>query len=262
VRIGASTNVRGRALAAYISDDALDRLNELAYGLTPAYLPGAPGFRAYLFPWEEAAIERFFPRPPARILLGGAGGGREALWLADMGFDVVAFDPAIPLVKGLARATPAGGRLDVYRAGYEELPLLAPALSGAPGIDLRDLAHFDAAILGWGSFSHIRTREGRVHALSRMAEVTRGPILLSLLALKNEAASDGRNRPKRLRPRRRSGREPADLVSLNIGFYHPMSEEEVRSLAESANLKIRFANFDTRDTNWPHAVLETPAKSS
>jgi hypothetical protein len=98
-----------------------------------------------------------------------------------------------------------------------------------------------------------------VQALARMAEVTRGPILLSLLALRNEAASGARSRSTRLLPHRRAGREPGDLVSLNIGFYHPMSEEEVRTLAASANLEVEFANFDTRDTNWPHAVLEPPA---
>src|SRR5688572_16019139 len=32
-----------------------------------------------LFRFEERALERFFPKPPARLALPGAGGGRELL---------------------------------------------------------------------------------------------------------------------------------------------------------------------------------------
>ena len=61
-------------VSALASDEILDRYNEIAYGGTSRYQPDSGAFRARLFPFEEAAFEQFFPKPPARILIGGAGG--------------------------------------------------------------------------------------------------------------------------------------------------------------------------------------------
>src|SRR5918994_2664192 len=74
--------LRSTAILAIASDAALERFNAWTYSGSASYRPGSEDFRTDLFPWEEEAIERFFPRPPARVLVGGAGGGREPLALA------------------------------------------------------------------------------------------------------------------------------------------------------------------------------------
>jgi hypothetical protein len=47
-----------------------------------------------LFEWEEAWFEADLPKPPAKILIGGAGSGREVRHLLEKGYEIVAFDPA------------------------------------------------------------------------------------------------------------------------------------------------------------------------
>ena len=211
------------------------------------------------FPWEEEAIRDFFPKPPAHVLVGGAGGGREALALVERGYRVTAFDPSADLVDALAARAHATEGLEVYRARYEDLPHL-DGVSGRDGIELSALPAIDAAVAGWGSFSHLRTHELRVAALESLAQATPGPILVSFLGLYDDerAPESFLGRLRRALPRRQ-GRSPADVFSVYIGFYHRTSEQEIEDLAAAAGLEILYRSFDTRDTNWPHVVLRRSA---
>jgi SAM-dependent methyltransferase len=239
--------LRSELVAATASDSVLDRFNDLAYGRTNTYRPDTGSFRAYLFPWEEQIVQERFPPPPARILVGGAGGGREALALARLGYEVVAFDPSEWLVRALA-SRPG---VTVFRGRYEELGEMF-------GTD----ESFDAVVLGWGSFSHLRSERDRVETLRAAGQLTAGPILVSFLAVKG-AASAALSRLRRLLPRRRE-RDPGDVFAVTIGFYHPVDEAEVRALAQAAGLEVEHASFDERDTNWPHVVLRArpPGRAS
>src|SRR5262245_29124446 len=84
---------RSTLVLALASDAVLARFNVLAYGRLEAYQLGSSAFR-HLFPWEKNVVATYFPPPPARVLIGGAGGGREVLALAEMGYEVVAFEPS------------------------------------------------------------------------------------------------------------------------------------------------------------------------
>jgi hypothetical protein len=249
---------RSGLVAGLASDEVLDRFNDIAYASTRSYRPDTSSFRAYLFPWEEEAIRRFFPNPPGHVLVGGAGGGREALALVDRGYRVTAFDPSSGLAEALSRARDADS-LVVYRARYEDLPHL-DGVSGRDGIELSTFPAIDAAIAGWGSFSHLRTRELRVAALESLAQATPGPILVSFLGLYDDERTPDSilGRLRRALPRRQ-GRSPADVFSVYIGFYHRTSEQEIKDLAAAAGVEILYRSFDTRDTNWPHVVLRRSA---
>ena len=234
--------LRSELVAALASEEMLDRYNEIAYGGTPRYQPRSGAFRTDLLPFEEAAFTEFFPKPPARILIGGAGGGREALALARHGYRIVAFDPAEQLLHEIGSR--AGDLPIEARVGkYEQLDELFP----------RGTEPFDAAIFGWTSFSHLRTELARIEALRQYARLTDGPILISFLAVKNEPTA----RLARLRRAlpRRAGRDTSDVFARTVGFYHPVAEDEVRDLAHRAGLRVVMLNFDARETNWPHAVL-------
>jgi hypothetical protein len=226
--------LRSRTAVAVASEGIRERFNEIAYAASDSYRPDSRSFRTYLFPWEAAIIRDTFPGPPAKVLVGGAGGGREALVLVELGYEVVAFEPSPPLARALADRT--SGQLHVYRARYQDLPMLAPAAAGDAPADLGAFGPFDASILGWGSFSHLYSRGDRVHALRSFAEVTRGPILVSFLAF----GADGSR---------------SEAFSVYIGFYRGVSEGELRSLADEAGLDVHGLSTDERDTNWPHAVL-------
>jgi SAM-dependent methyltransferase len=233
--------LRSELVAALASDAVLDRFNEIAYGATQAYRPDTEEFRAYLFPWEETVIRDHFPEPPARILVGGAGGGREPLALAELGYEIVAFDPAEPLIDAFARQAPSN--VSALRGAYADMDTLFSSSET-----------FDAAIVGWGSFSHLRDEQSRIETLASFARLTGGPILVSFLALKAGGIPRRLARIRRLLPRR-PNRDDEDIFAVSIGFYHPVDEKEVRRLAGAAGLEITHLSFDSRDTNWPHVVL-------
>ncbi|MGI8605732.1 MAG: class I SAM-dependent methyltransferase [Gaiellaceae bacterium] len=247
---------RSELVAALAPDPVLVRFNDLAYGESGFYRPETTSFREYLFPWEEFVVRELFPSPPARILVGGAGGGREAFALLGLGFEVVAFEPSRQLAEFMATRAPEGASLQVYCGGYEDLPRLEP-LEAAPAVELPDLGSFDAAVAGWGSFSHLRTEAVRVTTLEAFGHVTAGPILVSFLGLKDAPSPQHRSRLGRLRRwvPRRAGRELGDVFSAYIGFYHRTDEAEVRTQSRAAGLEVVHGQFDERDTNWPHVVL-------
>lgn len=234
--------LRSRAVVRLASDETLRLLNDLVYGRDRTYQPRSASFRSRLFPWEEAVLRDAMPAAPARVLVGGAGGGREVLALMERGYRVVAFEPSLRLARALQVAAPA---IQVFEGAYEDLPMLRRVADPGPLVDLRSLERFDCAIFGWGSFSHLLSHEARVSALTQVASLTDGPLLVSFLALsENRRATDRRSR-------RREG-----TFSVFIGYYHTASVEEIEDLARESGLRVRSLVADSRDTNWPHAVLD------
>src|SRR5438874_1613250 len=97
---------RAELVLAFASDDVLDRYNDLMYSRSGDYDPRSSDFLDFLFPWEKETIERFFPAPPARVLVGAAGSGREAFALSERGYEVVAFEPSAGLTGFMAARAP------------------------------------------------------------------------------------------------------------------------------------------------------------
>jgi hypothetical protein len=247
--------LRSELVVALAGDDVLDRYNDLMYSGAAEYDPASSDFLDFLFPWEERTIERFFPLPPARALVGAAGAGREAFALADRGYEIVAFDPAAGPVQSMAERVTPDGKIAVYRAAYEDLPRLLPAGPGHLEASLDAVGPFDVSLLGLGSISHIRTRTGRLQALRSIAAVTRGPLIVSFLA-RPPSGSDSEPRLRWLtrRARSRRGRDAADRFALDAGFFHLFDQAEIRELAEQAGLDVVHYDSDVRKV-YPHAVL-------
>jgi hypothetical protein len=255
--------LRSRLVLALASDDTLERFNEWTYARAERYAPDSPGFQRQLYPWEDHVIATFFPRPPARLLVGGAGAGREALALAERGYEVVAFEPVHPLATAMARVILAdgkAGRVRALRGGYGDLPHLAGA-DDPSRVEVTGLGPFDAAIVGWGSFSHLRTEALRLHTLRAFGALTAGPILVSFIVVKPPAAASS---PRGSSVRRgmltglirRRGRDPDDRFSMRTGYQHPVSEDEVAALAELAGLAVMELQFAGAETYAPYAVLK------
>jgi len=219
---------RSQVVIRLAGEKFLDEYNAAAYRDEPAHREG-PGSRE-LRPWETDFI-RSLPPPPARILLGGAGTGREAEGLAARGYQLVAFDPAASLVRSMQTMTPPD--LDVLPlvGGYLDLPVLR-RLDGTE-VDLSKGPRFQGAYAGWASFSHLRTAIECVEALTKMSALTDGPILLSYLPGPDQV-------------------EPQTGFSVQIGFFRQLSEKHVRDYAARAGLDVVSAKVDE---NWPRAVL-------
>jgi hypothetical protein len=171
------------AVLALASDAVLRQQNDRCYAL--ARVPEEVGTKLRLWPWETEALKTFFPEPPARLLVGGAGNGREPFNLARLGYQVVAFEAARALASEMAahaQQLPEGSRVAAYWAGYEDLPILRSPTSGDVAGSLPQMEPFDGAILGWFSFTHLRSQRLRLQALRALAAATKGPILVSFAA--------------------------------------------------------------------------------
>jgi hypothetical protein len=242
--------LRSTVVLAAASDEFLDAYNAVAYSRTAAYVPGEAEFRRGLFEWERQAIARYFPRPPARVLIGGAGGGREPFALVEQGYEVVAFDPAEHLVAAMRGAAPQA-MLQAYRGGYADLPRLRDA--GDAVIDLAAGPPFDAAILGWSSFSHLRSDAERVYALRAVGALTNGPVLVSYFgdpSRGDAAPATGGGLKGWLQ--RRAMRRGRSVFSVQIGYYRVLKHAEVIEHARQAGLRVLG---EAPDENFPYVIL-------
>jgi len=225
--------VRSRMVLACASEEFYETINDFSYGGQDCFRPGSKSFLSSLFPFEERAISRYFPSPPAIVLIGGAGGGREALVLARRGYRIVAFDPISSLITALARVC---GELPIetFVGRYEQLPMVSSLGHAAVKVDLRPRGPFAAAILGWASFSNLRSDQHRVETLKQFGDLTDGPILVSYFPSSVEGSRA--------------------QFSPNLGYYQPFSSTEFRALVERAALNIIY--LEDRPDSWGHAVVQ------
>ncbi len=123
-----------------------------------------------LFDWEEAAVRNHFAAG-ARVVVTGAGGGREVLALLDQGFDAVGYEPN-------QRFATAGTDFLSRRGHQDRLRLSARDVF--PG----EIESCDCVVVGWGSYMLIAGRARRVAFLraARQRLSEGDPILLSFFA--------------------------------------------------------------------------------
>jgi hypothetical protein len=155
----------GGLLAHALRDEELDLLTGALYAAAGPVNEGG------LFEWERLWFEETLPPPPATLLLGGAGYGREAVPLQRLGYEVMAFEPEPHAARRCAERLGDSGQ--VMRGSYQDLA--AGRRGEGPLAKIRGRC-FDAAIFG-----HLRNRDDRRQAVQSMAALARGPVLLSLL---------------------------------------------------------------------------------
>jgi hypothetical protein len=245
--------LRSRLVCTLASDGVFEAYNTLAYGGSGAYQPRQGALRSGWFPWERRAVDAYFPAPPARVLVGGAGGGREALQLVARGYEVVAFDPVKTLVTDLKSVDGTAGCLTAYVGSYETLPHLH-AVGDGIDVTIDALDRFDAAICGWGSLAHVRTDVDRVAALRLIAARVDGPILISVYGpiWQPSTARGIRGAASRWL----YGDGAAFLPG--IGRVQTFDEASLRDLIARAGLEILFLSTSPAVDNWPHAVVRRP----
>lgn len=201
------------------------------YGKRSRY--GPPG----LFEWERIWFRSQLPGPPARVLVGGAGSGRELRWLQSQGYQVYGCEPNPALVAGARRSLPG---VKLWELRYEQWCSAAP-----PGGPAR-YAPYDAVIFGWGSFGHTLSGGARHQVLQRSVQwCPTGPLLLSGLM----GCSPSRQ-PRSERLGERVGTAVARLRKLSVspgrppefyshaGYVHRFSAEELRGLASELGRRL------------------------
>lgn len=141
-------------------------VTEHYFSTNPLYR-GATYDRSGLTPWERDLIIRYFGGA-RRLLVGACGGGREALALAERGFEVDAFDCNRQLVDVCERLLVRPGCHVMY-AAPDSLP--------------PDLGTYEGFLLGWAAYSYIPRRARRVALLHDLRShlVPEAPVLLSFM---------------------------------------------------------------------------------
>ena len=227
--------------------------NEIAYAHMSSYLADSPDFEDELFAWEKHLIEEYFPAPPARILIGGAGGGREAFSLAEQGYEIMAFDIAKVLVKSMQQRI---GSLPIkaFHGAYEDL--WGESKNGSELPSSKELGVFDAFIIGWGSFSHLLDEHDRLQLLrTAKSLVPKGaPILLSFLPAVNTTGKHLQNPEKAREVMKTAAPTRPHDFQARMGFIHRFHENEILSLFEEAELELCY-NGMFKGT-YPHMLVK------
>jgi len=218
----------------------LHAVDEAFYGRNAAYHQDAHNLRG-LFPWEATALEAF--QGCRRVLVIGAGGGREVLALSRMGYAVEGYECNAALVAYAADFLPRQG----CAARIRHLPRDEAPPAGEP---------FDGIIVGWSAYTLIPGRAHRVALLRRLRPLARpgGPILLSFFTRGEGGArlriSAGVANALRALLRRERA-ERGDALAPN--FVHYFTADEIAAeLREAGWDPRRFTPHGSgaRDSGW------------
>lgn len=248
--------VRDSFLWASTKSEQREKINRTIYSREKGYISNGEYFNQGLFQWEKDALTLpLFPKK-GRILLGGAGGGREALSLVKKGYEVLAFEPCNNLFQKARSTLQSYSNCEIVCASYQDLILAVQSQTGPLHEKLFHQA-FDAFIFGWGSFSHLLTEEDRIQILQCIRVVCpTGPILLSFLT-----PPLGRSgRIEQMKPRLKKVLEKITLGTHSdfydaflpgSGFVHLFTPDEVKTLGRKAGYTVIKGNLSP----YPHAVL-------
>lgn len=230
---------QGLWLGLFRTGDIADA-NTLAYAQWDRYRSEDYN-RSGLADWERDAVERYFPTA-SNVLVASAGGGREVLGLEQLGYRPVGFDPSPELVAhGNQTIGAVGSGSSLVLSAPDEVP---SNLKGP----------FDAVLVGWGSYIHIRGRDTRIAFLGRLRGLVDGgsPLLLSFFLRSPEERSFAAVRGIALFVRAlRGSREPIELGDTVEGtFDHHFTWDEIESELTDGG----FAVIESSSAPYPHVV--------
>lgn len=221
--------------------EQLHALDEAVYRGPGSYLTDEHNLGG-LFPWESEAVNGFF-RGRTRLLLVGAGGGREAIALARQGFQVDAFECNPALVEYANRLLTREG----IEARVRHLPRDEAPPAGGP---------YDGAIVGWSAYMLIMGRARRVAFLRSLRRLLdpRAPLLLSFWTRPEDdrrvpAVARTANAVRRIL--RREPVEPGDDLFPN--YLHHFTEREVAGeMADAGFRMVRWVPHGPgpRESGW------------
>jgi hypothetical protein len=224
---------RSELMWALVPPHQRSAVTEVIYNQQPGYHPGDAAFERGLFPWEERLLQH--PEVPrqGRVLVGGAGGGREAAVLEARGFQVSGFDPNRQFVPCAQKVVRSGRMLegsyaDLVRA-VDGKGQLVPLLADAP---------FALVLLGWSSLSHLLSESERLSLFAALPRIAPGaPVIASFLPPMPVGALRRRARALLARLGLPSVPEGAMFIP-NGGFVVGLGEEDLRILADAGGYRL------------------------
>jgi hypothetical protein len=159
----------GEVLIASATDEDWDWFNLHLYRRCVQF--GSPSLKRGLARWEKSAIETFFPKPPAHILVCAAGSGREMVELARLGYKVSGLEPVEDFMLRAREAVPKDSLINMACGTFADLCHGKVEVLQGP---------YDGVIIGWGGFAHIASEEAQKMLLQHLlTKAPKGVVLLS-----------------------------------------------------------------------------------
>ena len=224
-----------------LSEKSLDYSDELSYNNYKQYTDDKYN-QSGLFKWEKAGIEKYF-KDLTKILLLGAGGGRETLALSKMGFKVDSYECNIKLIN--------------YGNELLQKNKINSTIKYLPRNSVPDeVEKYDGIIIGWGAYSHIRGRANRLSFLASLYPFLKeeAPLMISFLLRQGSS-----NKDKIVKSissffriiRNKIKTEPGDRFS-HI-FLHYFTEKEIKE--ELQQSKYRVIGYNKAEDGCVVAVI-------
>jgi SAM-dependent methyltransferase len=185
-----------------------------------------------LWPWEHSAVQSAF-RGCRSVLIAGAGGGREPIALALLGFEVTAFDFCAELTFACRRY-------------LEKANLVAHVLDAQSDRVPGGLGRFDAILVGRGFYHHIPNRARRIAFLRQCRRHIRtdAPVLIADFFTR-QSPSKAHERTRAIANLVRRVRRCPERVELgdwlSQGMQHAFTREEIA--AEMAESGFRIESY-------------------
>ena len=198
--------------------------------------------RSGLFSWESRVQSSYF-EGRRRLLLYGAGGGRDTLALKRLGHHVDAFDPNPDLVTAANQLL----RQEEYDAAVRLAPRDETPSTGAT---------YDGVIVSYGTYGYIQGRKHRIRLLRQLRTQTQAqcPIFISFNHQPRTVSFETSLHIATLISnviRRAFGREQAEVGDWLRPYYcHYLTEEEAAFELSEGGFRMVYYNT----TEYGHAV--------
>lgn len=216
-----------------LSEDEYAWIDERVYAAATEQVGGASTYfddrynLQGLFDWEAEAIGSAF-RPGSKVLVTSAGAGREVIALAEMGFDVVAYEPNETLAE-------AGNDL------LARLALEARILPAGRNVFPAGAGPCDGVVIGWGAYNHIPGSTRRVALLrDARARISAGDPLLVSFHVRDASSRQFRITAAIANVIRRIRRRPPVEIGdgLRLNYQHHFTRREIEQELEAAGFRV------------------------
>jgi len=207
--------------------------------------------RSGFFEWEREMLDRFFTQG-SRVLVAGAGGGREVLALRRSGFAAEGFDCNRVLVKASERL--------FDELGESRHVIYCPPDTVPPGSPT-----FDALVVGWTVYTHIPTKQRRIRFLEalRKRALENAPLLISFFARVSSSRQDAlSHRLARFWSFFSRARKDAVEIGDHINYArytHSFTEQELSEELLAAGFRITHF-FEAGGFGYSVAIAEEVAE--
>ena len=190
---------------------------------------------------DELELVNALPSHEGKLLLLGVGGGREAIPLAQMGFEVTGLDYVAEMVeRAIQNAEQRGAHIEG----------LVQEISN---LDVPESA-YDVVFISRAMYSCVPTRTRRIRMVNQIRQALKpGGLFIcqfhSNVGWENEGKSEHLRQLIAKSPFGNRGYENGDILWLNVEFVHIFtSEDKIRSELEAGGLAVKHINMDSGTT--------------